>query len=282
MVIDELTKENITFSTFLPVPEKKNLLYLVIFYQRNLNSAFSNEPIVLTLNKEQVSKQLVGEKLIKEGDDFKVYIQRQAAVSGFKIADTFQGGFNSFFVQAHRGTKEGLLYFLPNQILFGFKKPILLFKSEDIDSISYSSITRVTFNVTLVLKDGEKFEFSMIDQNDFANIDGYIKNRQVLDNSMSEALKAKPLTKNQESGALAEAEQQFPEGFEEGEVDDDDDDEENDANFQAGAEIDDTSDVSDDEQSGLGEEEEDDDDEDEEDDEDDDEDQEIDLNSEDD
>lgn len=279
LVIDELTKENITFSTFLPVPEKKNLLYFVVFYQRNLGAAFQNEPIVLTMNKEQVNKQLVGEKLIKEGEDFKLYIQRQAAVSGFKVSETFQSNFNSFFVQAHRGTKEGILYFLPNHILFGFKKPILLFRSQDIDSISYSSITRVTFNVTLVLKDGDKFEFSMIDQSDFANIDDYIKNRQVLDNSMSEALKAKPLTKNQESGALAEAEQQLPEGYEEegGEVDDDDD-EENDANFQVGVEVDDTSDVSDDEQSGSGEDEEEDDEEDDEEDED----QEVDLNSDDD
>lgn len=274
LVIDELTKENITFSTFLPVPEKKNLLYFVIFYQSNLGNTFQNEPIVLTLNQDSVKKQLISEKLIKEGDEFTTYIQRQAAVSGFKITDTFQNGLNSFLVQAHRGTKEGLLYFLPNHILFGFKKPILLFKSQDIDSISYSSITRVTFNVTLLLKNGERFEFSMIDQDEFASIDAYIKNRQVVDMSMSEELKAKPLTKNQESGALLEAEQQLPEGYDEA---DDDDDDENDANFQVGAEVDDTSDVSDDEErSGSDEDDEDDEDDDEED-----EDQEIDLNSDD-
>jgi len=280
LVIDELTKENITFSTFLPVPEKKNMLYFVIFYERNLGNTFQNDPIVLTMNKEQVNKQLVSEKLIKEGDDFKLYIQRQAAVSGFKISETFPVGTTSFFVQAHRGTKEGLLYFLPNHILFGFKKPVLLFKSQDIDSISYSSITRVTFNVTLLLKNGDKYEFSMIDQSDFAQIDGYIKNREVVDLSMTEELKAKPLTKNQESGALAEAEQQLPEGYEE---EDDDDDEENDANFQVGVEVDDTSDVSDNGDSDSGEEdEEEEEEEDDEDDDEEDENGEIELNSDDD
>ncbi|CCH41846.1 Histone chaperone [Wickerhamomyces ciferrii] len=283
LVIDELNNKNIKFSTFLPVPEKKNLLYFVIFYEKNLGDSFNNEPIVLTLNQDQVNKQLISEKIIKENDDFKIYIQRQAAVSGFKIVDTFQNGLNSFFVSAHRGTKEGLLYFLPNHILFGFKKPILLFDSQNIDSISYSSITRVTFNVTLVLKDGEKFEFSMIDQSDFANIDNYIKNKEVQDRSMSDELKAKKLTKNQDAFALAEAEGQLPEGVEG--VDDipheEDDDDENDETFQGGAEIDDTSDVSD-EGSGSEDGEEEDGEEDEDDDEEGDEDQEIDLNSDDD
>ncbi|KAH3672766.1 hypothetical protein WICMUC_004172 [Wickerhamomyces mucosus] len=283
IIITELNDSNIVFSTFLPIPEKINQIYFVLFYRRNLNNTFNNEPIVLTMNKDQINKQLIDEKLIKEGEDFKNYIQRQALVSGFKISETFGVKFkNSLYVAAHRGTKEGLLYLLPNHILFGFKKPIQLYNSKDIESFSYSSITRVTFNVTISLKNGEKHEYSMIDQQDFANIDTYIKTRKFQDNSMSEELKAKPMSKGNEfAGALAEAEREAEaEAEAEGQDQDqeeDSDDEEADANFETVVEVDDTSDVTDDENDSGIEEDEEDEEEDEED-----EDREIELNSDDD
>lgn len=238
LVIDELNNDNIYFSSFLPVPEKPHLLYFVLFYRTNLNDVFGNDPIVLTLNKEQINKQLLDEKIIKEGTDPILYIYRQAQLSGFKILETFNTNFNSFLVEAHKGTKEGFLYFLPNHILFGFKKPILLFNSKDIESFSYSSITRITFNVTLVLKNGEKHEFSMIDQIEYNKIDSYIKNREFLDTSMSDELKAKSTNKNQEStGALAEASNQLIDGLPiELAGEEDSDDEEEDASFQVGVE----------------------------------------------
>ncbi|KAH3683337.1 hypothetical protein WICPIJ_005694 [Wickerhamomyces pijperi] len=269
LIVADITNTNIQFATLLPVPEKKNQLYLVIFYTANSTSDTNNEPIVTVLNIDQVTKQLVADdKVMKPQDDLRVFLQRQFQISGFKLTDpfaTFSDLNNPSFVSAHRGTKEGLLYFLPQHILFGFKKPISLFPIREIQGITYTSITRITFNITLKLKSGEKVEFSMIDQQDFPEIDQYVKNMRVQDMSMSDELKAKTVSKSadQESlGALAEAEaeadanirvgdaalaeqrQEQGEGETEGQEEEDSDDEEEDGNFEVHGEIDDTSDVS--------------------------------------
>ncbi|CDO94075.1 unnamed protein product [Kluyveromyces dobzhanskii CBS 2104] len=194
-VIDNI-KESVKFSTFLPFPEKKNLMYFFMCYEREEPNS---DPVLITLNKEQILKQFIERNLISETDnDFQFcvdYMRRQAILTGFRISDPFSKSVmeshHSFFVDCHRGSKEGSLFFLPENIIFGFKKPILLFESKQIDAITYSSITRLTFNVTLITKDGEKFEFSMIDQNKFSEIDEYVKRKQVEDKSMSDELKAK-------------------------------------------------------------------------------------------
>ncbi|ONH68141.1 hypothetical protein BON22_1869 [Cyberlindnera fabianii] len=252
LVISDLSSKNIRFATFLPSHEKKNFLYLVIYYNAlsQSNNITGNDPIVLMMNKDAAAKQLIADKVIKESDDLITFIVRQTAISGLKITETFTlPHHNSFYVQAHRGIKEGLLYFLPHHILFGFKKPILLFPSEDVESISYSSITRITFCATIALKSGETFEFSMIDQEEFAKIDDYVKNRAVNDMSMSEQYKAKPTgAKTQQAeGILEEATQSL-------EVDgvqmdhqmvvNEDDSDEDDGDYRVEKEVDDTSDIS--------------------------------------
>ncbi|CCD25677.1 Rtt106p NDAI_0F03590 [Naumovozyma dairenensis CBS 421] len=221
-------KTNIQFATFLPVPEKPNIIYLFINY-KNSNDSKYFDPLLITLNK-----QLTLASLISSGDldqstkDFLKcieYIRRQAILTGFRIFDPFNPLLSSeqksFHVECHRGTKEGTLYFLPDHIIFGFKKPILLFESSNIESITYSSITRLTFNVTLITKSEEKFEFSMIDQSEYSKIDEYVKRKQVMDKSMSDELKAKKSKKTEENegangddnqeklSALQEAEQQI-------------------------------------------------------------------------
>lgn len=254
-------KDNVKMGTFLPVPEKPNLLYL--FVQLKKVNDKDQDPILLTMNKENVLTEFKSMGLIgQEVDDFNKcteYIRKQAILTGFKIANPFNPSVEqpvpSFHVECHRGTKEGTLYFLPEIIIFGFKKPILVFESSNIESISYSSITRLTFNVTLIKKVddgyGTKFEFSMIDQTEYSKIDDYVKLKQVKDESMSEELKAKTANKNKQQNntsdqpsALQEATKQMETEGNINEIPfDSEDDEEADGNFEDNSDLSDGSEV---------------------------------------
>ncbi|EDO15012.1 hypothetical protein Kpol_400p6 [Vanderwaltozyma polyspora DSM 70294] len=259
LTIEDLNK-NISMATFLPVPEKKNIFYMFINYKESVGSKYT-EPVLITINKTNILEQFKKVGLIDlEIQDFTKcieYIRKQAILTGFRMSDPFfsvrqdSDSVPSFHVEGHRGTKEGTLYFLPDHIIFGFKKPILLFQSIDIESITYSSITRLTFNVTLITKNDEKFEFSMIDQTEYSKIDEYVKMRQVKDRSMSEELKAKTANKNQQSqneddeqiSALEAAAQQMEKNMNINDIPVDSDDEEDDGNFEAESDLSDGSDV---------------------------------------
>ncbi|SCU96406.1 LAME_0F16138g1_1 [Lachancea meyersii CBS 8951] len=268
LTISELNK-SVKFATFLPFPEKKNAVYLFMSYTSALDPN-ANEYLLVTLNKEATLTQLRSSGLIpNDANDISPcidYIRKQAILVGFRVADPFSAsnvGPVPFHVEAHRGTKEGTLYFLPDHVLFGFKKPILLFSSQEIESITYSSITRLTFNVTLITKNGDKYEFSMIDQNEYALIDDYVKRKQVVDNSMSEENKAKTAHKDQNaaehSSLLAEAAQQLESGGKISNIPLESDDEEADNDFEGDSNLSDGSDIgsSEDEEEEDGDEEED-------------------------
>lgn len=250
-------KNNISMAAFLPIPEKSNMVYLFLECRTPGNTKYA-DPILLTLSKSATLLQFQKMGIIPNSEkDFKKcidYMRKQAILTGFRIIDPFSNNTNaqeklkSFYVACHRGTKEGMLYFLPDHILFGFKKPILLFKSTDIVSITYSSITRLTFNVTLITKDEQKYEFSMIDQTEYAKIDEYVKMKEVTDKSMSEELKAtKALKRSQQNegeSILKEAEAQISgqQGTSIADIPNDSDDEENDQDFQAESDLSDGSD----------------------------------------
>lgn len=96
----------------------------------------------------------------------------------------------------------GYLFLLSTGIFFGFKKPLLFFAYENIDSISYTSVLQRTFNLNITARpttttpDGDsdetiEFEFSMIDQADFAGIDAYVKRHSLQDASLAEARRAR-------------------------------------------------------------------------------------------
>ncbi|CCH61987.1 hypothetical protein TBLA_0G00380 [Henningerozyma blattae CBS 6284] len=257
--------KNIKLATFLPVPEKPKLVYLFISYinennykddnSTNIIDKSASNIILINLNKELILQQFKDSGLIEqEVEDFSKcieYMRKQAILTGFRIFDPFsidntnstsnKQSISSFYVGAHRGTKEGSLYFLPNYVIFGFKKPILVFESDNIESISYSSITRVTFNATLITKDSEKYEFSMIDQSEFNKIDEYVKNKSVVDNSMSEELKAKSKKSNtsaEELSALKEARSKLAEnGMTVDGINFDSDDDEEDEDFNNESEV---------------------------------------------
>ena len=117
----------------------------------------------------------------------------------------------AYHVKAHRGSKDGFLFFLSNGLFFGFKKPLLFFTFDSISSISYTSVLARTFNLTVSYRptpdtSEQEIEFSMLDQADFAGIDAYVKRHELQDASMAEARRATKLkaAKGKEEAAEGE------------------------------------------------------------------------------
>lgn len=119
----------------------------------------------------------------------------------------------------------GYLFFLSTGILFGFKKPLVFFSFDNIESVSYTSVLQRTFNLNITTRvdeeqEPQEFEFSMIDQADYAGIDSYIKTHQLQDASLAEARRAKKYNINGGKAGGADGEQNVngataPEGEEE-------------------------------------------------------------------
>lgn len=135
------------------------------------------------------------------------------------IPQPHRKGEKAYHVKAHRGTKEGVklnllvsqtkltcpgyLFFLPNGIVFGFKKPLSFFPFSSVESISYTSVLQRTFNLVITATEGgsteaKDVEFSMIDQADFAGIDEYVKRHGLNDASMAADRRAKAYNVNKE------------------------------------------------------------------------------------
>lgn len=251
LVLRDLTTENIKFAAIMNVPEKPAFRQLLISYKSNDGDVFKKDPILIQLPYDQLTEQfgpILGDKTLVQ------YLISQLALVNFNVSDC-TNNIDSFFCQAYRGSKEGYLFFLENNLIFGFKKPILIFESKNIETITYTSITRLTFNLVLHIRNSngevETHEFSMIDQKDYEPIDIYKRNQQFNDKSMTEELKAqKQLKNNNETpGDLAEAAKLIPGGDQiiKG-GDDEDDDSEDDLNYKVGDSDDDHSDASQDDE----------------------------------
>lgn len=123
-------------------------------------------------------------------------------------------------VKAFRGSKDGYLFFLPNGILWGFKKPLLFIPLDRIVAISYTSVLQRTFNMVVEIDVShapdlghpgadadaktEELEFGMIDQEDYAGIDEtYVRRHGLNNRSMAEGRKAKrQLRENAKGGNM--------------------------------------------------------------------------------
>lgn len=192
-------------------------------------------------NKSELAMNPIQERIID-------YLQRQFKLCGVNLVNYLachtlfssryalnadsavalsNGVTNTFImVEAYKGSKDGSLLFLaanshnPPFIIFGFKKPILLFEIKDIKHTSYSNITRLTFSLLLTAGD-TTIEFSMIDQKYFPVIDEFIKAENINDNSFDENLREKRDVKEEgtEEGGNAEVA---------GAVDDEDEEEDGD------------------------------------------------------
>lgn len=158
-------------------------------------------------------------------------------------------GQKAVHVKAFRGSKDGFLFFLSTGIIWGFRRPLIFFAFDAIDSISYTSVLQRTFNLNISARasrpseEPQEFEFSMIDQADFAGIDAYIKRHRLQDASMAEQRRAKKLNINGVKGEKGEDEEDNEPGElqkatleAEKTAQDDDDDEEEDDNFDPGSE----------------------------------------------
>lgn len=133
-------------------------------------------------------------KIVQADEKLFHSVQRQAHRPGEKAVH----------VKAFRGSKDGYLFFLPSGILWGFKKPLLFLPHNRTSAVSYTSVLQRTFNLSVEVDTStlsgehkeEEFEFSMLDQEDFAGIDEFLKRHGLQDKSMAEQRKAKRLNVN--------------------------------------------------------------------------------------
>ncbi|KAF2142659.1 uncharacterized protein K452DRAFT_350945 [Aplosporella prunicola CBS 121167] len=123
------------------------------------------------------------------------------------IPQSHRKGEPGFHVKAHRGSKEGYLFFTNVGIIFGFKKPLLYFSFAAIESISYTSVLQRTFNLNVTTAAAEpeqkvqEIEFSMLDQADYGGIDEYVRTHGLNDASMAAQRRAQKYNVNGQEGA---------------------------------------------------------------------------------
>lgn len=191
----------------VPVPEKAKPQYNVVLY-KNDNTVAALQFTLLDAYAEKflrLPSPAEGKKDVKVLD---------------LITFLFTNNFSKPIVQsntqncveAHRGSKEGYLYLMDGFIFFGIKKPLLLFDVNNIESISYSSIIRLTFNLTIKLvsplpefPNQTEYEFSMIDQKEYDKIDKYVVDNELSNQSMSEARRARISAKDIVSNEIKKA-----------------------------------------------------------------------------
>ncbi|KXT07824.1 hypothetical protein AC579_7084 [Pseudocercospora musae] len=207
----------------LPVPEKQQRQSnFVILSKSGATNADGTpcEQIVFTMNETKPDDAISSTRAKVEGDTYitvtdaelnallqpygKQVIRPTEAEFASSIPQSHRKGEKGYHVKAHRGTKEGYLFFLPSGILFAFKKPLAFFPFSSIESISYTSVLQRTFNLvisattTTTTTTSEEVEFSMLDQADFAGIDEYIRRHQLNDASMAAARRAKEYNVNKD------------------------------------------------------------------------------------
>lgn len=259
----------------LPVPEKTQKQYNYILFPRNSLITPSKpvpgsppipEPLVFTIPdaapKPGAIAGLEANAASAVSDEYKtlfdwaITTRLKAAGKKIKIVEADPKLFASEIRQAHRpgekavhikafrGSKDGYLFFLPNGILWAFKKPLLFLPHERIVGVSYVNVLQRTFNLSVEVdtsvpegeESTEEFEFSMLDQEDFGGIDGFIKRHGLQDKSMAEQRKAKRLNVNKikdedgnvgnvEAGELEKAMGEVG-GIGDADLDDEDEDEE--------------------------------------------------------
>jgi len=230
------TNRTLDYAFFLPVPEKTQKQYNYVLFPKNsiitptrpaAGTPPTPEPIVFTIPdsapKPGTISGLEAAAAVAVSDDFKTLLDWQitarlkaAGKSNLKIVEAdaklfaseqkqaHRPGEKAVFVKAFRGSKDGYLFFLPTGILWGFKKPMMFLPHERIAAVSYTSVLQRTFNLSIEVDMSvaggdevkEEFEFSMLDQEDFGGIDGFVKRHGLQDKSMAEQRKAKRLNVN--------------------------------------------------------------------------------------
>lgn len=238
----------------LPVPDRSGtpLFNLVFIPGGKAEEVISPpQPLVVTVPEEPAKNAYDG-SLFLQGKDKNQFMYKDLVLLGcqgialpISVPDSETFG-DQFHVLAHKGAREGYLFFMNSEVIFGFKKPLLCMNTEDIESIFFTTITRLTFNVNFVLKSApdEVLEFSLIDQTHYGEIAAFMERIAVKNESFDNKLKAKVFSKNQQADnslavAQNEAGDEVPAAF---------DDEEDDEDFTGGESSDSEADVDEDEE----------------------------------
>jgi hypothetical protein len=233
---ERVITETQDYAFCLPVPDKTQKQYNYVLFPKNsiitpsrpaAGAPPTPEPIVFTIldsaPKPGTINGLEASAAAAVSDDYKTLFDWQistrlksAGKNSLKIMEADVKLFASELKQAHRpgekavhvkafrGSKDAYLFFLPNGILWGFKKPVMFLPHERIAAVSYTSVLQRTFNLSIEVdmsvagggESKEEFEFSMLDQEDFGGIDGFVKRHGLQDKSMAEQRKAKRLNVN--------------------------------------------------------------------------------------
>lgn len=268
----------------LPVPEKAQAQYNFCIFSQSSDGTTADQmlwtvpdaiPKEGTFNgaKAQEPESKYKTLLISAlNDALKPYKKRVVEPSkdefSSQIVQAHRKGETAFHVKAFRGSKDGFLFLLSTGIFWGFKKPLEFFAFDAIESLSYTSVLQRTFNLNIAIRTTseasvQEYEFSMIDQADFAGIDEYVKRRGLQDASMAEQRRAKKLNVNGVKGKggkgaareVDDAEGELEKAAREAQ-DLEDEEEEDDENFDPGSEGESegsgSSDEEDDEEDGGG------------------------------
>lgn len=200
-----------SYAVRLPVPEKNQKQYNFCLLP-STEKASSVEPIIWTVNHgplksckiedpdlakiapgpDDVLENALNHVLQKTGLQLTLPSEKEFASA---IRESHRKSDIAYHVKAFRGSKEGYLFFLDNGIFFGFKKPLSFFPFSEVESISYTSVLQRTFNLNITIRPSadaevQDIEYSMLDQQDFAGIDAYVKNHQLQDASLADTRRA--------------------------------------------------------------------------------------------
>ncbi|TKA82303.1 hypothetical protein B0A55_01450 [Friedmanniomyces simplex] len=219
----------------LPVPEKQQRQWNFVLFPKPgaiTGNGTPCEQMVFTMGEVAATGATSAGQGITEQDTFITVTERElnsllqpqgkhvaipdAAEFVSSIPQPHRKGEKAYHVKAHRGSKDGYLFLLPTGILSGFRKPLAFFPFAAIDAISYTAVLQRTFNLVISARENtsaiagaaveeedietKDVEFSMIDQADFAGIDGYIKRHGLNDASMAAERRAKAYNINKIKG----------------------------------------------------------------------------------
>lgn len=256
----------IEFVLYTPIPEKQQLHFNYILFPRNtaLSSTKSFppadfEPLVFSVpatspkpgivggyaaqTAQQVSDSYsslmhwaISSQLQSVNNTTATIVSTDPRVFSSAVRQPHRPKEKAVHVRAHRGSKDGFLFFLPNGILWGFKKPLLFIPLDRINSVSYVNVLQRTFNMVVEVdvshapqqeqpksaqpgaqwEDDERplteeIEFAMIDQEDYGTIDEtYVRRHGLNNTSMAESRKAKRQLRENAKGDAAGADDANP------------------------------------------------------------------------
>lgn len=244
----------------LPVPEKAQAQYNFCILSATADGTGADQTVWTVPDSVPKDGTFVGLMTHPPGDTYRTLLINllNEALKTYKkrviepdkqefasqVVQAHRKGEPTYHIKAFRGSKDGFLFLLPNGIFWGFKKPLEFFSFDTVDFVSYTSVLQRTFNLNITARaatdaEPQEFEFSMIDQADFAGIDDYVKRHELQDASMAEQRRAKKLNINGMKGEVAKQDGVDQEGDLEKatrEAEDLDDEEEDDENFDPGSE----------------------------------------------